>query len=90
MEQMISMTRNRPRYNEQMFLNPPPPYSIGYQPGPFPYSTNQDDYEAERYRNKILERQVQDMARDHAREKQGLVSKLEELRYAAYRMHLKP
>ena len=35
---------------------------------------------AERYRNRVLERQLQDMARSHAREKQGLMTKLEDLK----------
>ena len=79
MEQMISMTQNRARYNDQMFLNHNP-YPYQSHPNHYYLQSGPDDYDAEKYRNKILERQITDMAREHAREKQGLVAKLEELR----------
>lgn len=100
MDQMITMTRNRPRYDEQMFLRyPPAPVQYSYSHYPYesvpagavptrgptiqqlPTSYDlHEDYEAERYRNRVLERQLQDMARSHAREKQGLMTKLEDLK----------
>jgi len=100
MDQMITMTRNRPRYDEQMFLRyPPAPVQYSYSHYPYdsvpagPVTTRgptiqqlptsydlHEDYEAERYRNRVLERQLQDMARSHAREKQGLMTKLEDLK----------
>lgn len=80
MEQMISMTQNRARYNDQMFLNHNP-YPYQSHPNHYYPQSGLDDYDAEKYRNKILERQITDMAREHAREKQGLVAKLEELRF---------
>ena len=118
MEEMISMTRNRQRYDPQSFMGPHYP---NYYSNPMPSvptsNTNIfEDYEArglsictqidpnsrssahlsailelffdfwknppkaERYRNRVLERQLQDINRAHAREKQGLVTKLEDLR----------
>jgi hypothetical protein len=101
MDHMITMTRNRPRYDEQMFFRyPPAPVQYSYSQYPYdavpaaatvpargptiqqlPTSYDlHDDYEAERYRNRVLERQLQDMAKSHAREKQGLMTKLEDLK----------
>jgi len=82
MEEMISMTRNRQRYDPQSFMGP---HYANYYSNPMPSvpasNTNIfEDYEAERYRNRVLERQLQDINRAHAREKQGLVTKLEDLR----------
>ena len=84
MEEMISLTRNRQRYDPQSFMapaysnyfsNPVPPPQIQAS-----NSNIYEDYEAERYRNRVLERQIQDINRMHAKEKQGLVTKLEDLR----------
>ena len=141
MDQMITMTRNRPRYDEQMFLRYPPgeiiTSSLNYKINTFlstssiflfslsiwisPSWTSASERtdnstianflwftwrlwskgihepvrsqmammvvnrqcipdSAERYRNRVLERQLQDMARSHAREKQGLMTKLEDLK----------
>ena len=87
MEEMISLTRNRQRYNPQNFVAPAFSNYFGNQPQqqqapPQGSNTNLfEDYEAERYRNRVLERQIQDIGRMHAREKQGLVTKLEDLRF---------
>ena len=129
MEQMISMTKNRPRYNEQMLpmypvttmatapqvapavtaptpalttqtvtqpvvqpatqviQAPPPVIQYAYPPycsgGPIieeiPYHL-QENYESERYRNRVLERQLQNLAREHAREKQDHINKIKEIK----------
>ena len=39
----------------------------------------QTDYESERYRNRVLERQLQDLARGHAKEKQNHINKIKEI-----------
>ena len=80
---MISLTRNRQRYDPQSFMAPA--YSNYYSnTGPPQLQASNaniyEDYEAERYRNRVLERQIQDINRMHAKEKQGLVTKLEDLR----------
>ena len=82
---MISLTRNRQRYNPQNFMAPAYSNYFGNQPQPPPLQGSNtnifEDYEAERYRNRVLERQIKDINRMHAREKQGLVTKLEDLRF---------
>ena len=39
----------------------------------------QTDYESERYRNRVLERQLQDLARGHAKEKQTHINKIKDI-----------
>ena len=85
MEEMISLTRNRQRYDPQSFMAPAYSnyFSNPVPPQPQLQASNvniYEDYEAERYRNRVLERQINDINRMHAKEKQGLVTKLEDLR----------
>ena len=42
----------------------------------------QTDYESERYRNRVLERQLQDLARGHAKEKQTHINKIKDINKA--------
>ncbi|CAG5082961.1 Oidioi.mRNA.OKI2018_I69.PAR.g10245.t1.cds [Oikopleura dioica] len=45
----------------------------------------QEEIETERMRTAMLERQINEMAREHAREKQDLVNRIEEIRRTSYR-----
>ena len=73
---MIHMANTRERYN-------PDAYNVPVYP-PKPEMNRifdvQEEIEAERFRSHMLERQVKEMAREHAREKQDLVQRLEELK----------
>ena len=73
---MITMTKTRERYNPDM-------YNVPFYPGKPALNQMLDvsqEIEQERFRSNMLERQINEMARGHAREKQDLVQRLEELK----------
>lgn len=75
---MITMTRTRERYNPDLYNIPfytEKPASINPQ-----ILNVQEEIESERYRAHMLERQVNKMAREHAREKQDLINRLEDVK----------
>jgi len=73
-DRMITMTRTRERYNPDLYHIPIPKGRTEQ------ILDVQDEIEGERHRSHILERQINEMARAHAREKQDLVQRLEELK----------
>ncbi|CBY18530.1 unnamed protein product [Oikopleura dioica] len=61
-----------PHYSALAGLAPPASKLTGYH--------MQEEIETERMRTSMLEKQINEMARDHAREKQDLVNRIEEIR----------
>ena len=71
------MTKTREKYHPNLYQLPQyGPESIRRNP----MIEQDDEIESERYRANMLERQVNEMAREHAREKQDLIQRLEELK----------
>jgi len=80
-DRMIDMTRTRQRYNPELYDLPFPAQPRNARsPGVNQILDAQEEIDGERYRAHMLERQINDMARVHAREKQDLIQRLEELK----------
>ena len=73
---MITMTQTRERYKPDMYNVPMYPT----KPVMNQMLDVNQEIEQERFRSNMLERQINEMARGHAREKQDLVQRLEELK----------
>lgn len=81
-DRLMHATKTREKYTPGNYG--PPQYSA--LPGLAPPASKlpgyhmQEEIETERMRTSMLERQINEMARDHAREKQDLVNRIEEIR----------